>query len=205
MKTKKLNVKKIALIGMLGALGGLLMLIKTPLPFMPPFMDFDLAALPEIIGGFALGPVAAVLIVIVKLIVKLAILGTSTAFVGELSNFIVSVAYVLPAVLIYDHHKEKKSALQGMMIGTIVCTLAAVISNVYMIIPFYANMMAGWSVDTIVDMCHAVCPLVNDIWTLALFGVVPFNFIKCGVTSVITFIVYKKISVPLKKFVKAGM
>ena len=152
MKTKKLNVKKIALIGMLGALGGLLMLIKTPLPFMPPFMDFDLAALPEIIGGFALGPVAAVLIVIVKLIVKLAILGTSTAFVGELSNFIVSVAYVLPAVLIYDHHKEKKSALQGMIIGTIVCTLAAVISNVYMIIPFYANMMAGWSVDTIVDM-----------------------------------------------------
>ena len=130
MKTKKLNVKKIALIGMLGALGGLLMLIKTPLPFMPPFMDFDLAALPEIIGGFALGPVAAVLIVIVKLIVKLAILGTSTAFVGELSNFIVSVAYVLPAVLIYDHHKEKKSALQGMIIGTIVCTLAAVISNV---------------------------------------------------------------------------
>ena len=121
MKTKKLNVKKIALIGMLGALGGLLMLIKTPLPFMPPFMDFDLAALPEIIGGFALGPVAAVLIVIVKLIVKLAILGTSTAFVGELSNFIVSVAYVLPAVLIYDHHKEKKSALQGMIIGTIVC------------------------------------------------------------------------------------
>lgn len=205
MKTKKLNVKKIALIGMLGALGGLLMLIKTPLPFMPPFMDFDLAALPEIIGGFALGPVAAVLIVIVKLIVKLAILGTSTAFVGELSNFIVSVAYVLPAVLIYDHHKEKKSALQGMIIGTIVCTLAAVISNVYMIIPFYANMMAGWSVDTIVDMCHAVSPLVNDIWTLALFGVVPFNLIKCGVTSVITFIVYKKISVPLKKFVKAGM
>ena len=201
MKTKKLNVKKIALIGMLGALGGLLMLIKTPLPFMPPFMDFDLAALPEIIGGFALGPVAAVLIVIVKLIVKLAILGTSTAFVGELSNFIVSVAYVLPAVLIYDHHKEKKSALQGMIIGTIVCTLAAVISNVYMIIPFYANMMAGWSVDTIVDMC----PLVNDIWTLALFGVVPFNLIKCGVTSVITFIVYKKISVPLKKFVKAEM
>ena len=59
--------------------------------------------------------------------------------------------------------------------------------------------------DTIVDMCHAVCPLVNDIWTLALFGVVPFNLIKCGVTSVITFIVYKKISVPLKKFVKAGM
>ncbi len=204
MKTKKLNVKRIALIGMLGALGGLLMLIRTPLPFMPPFMDFDLAALPEIIGGFALGPVAAVLIVIVKLLVKLAIVGTSTAFVGELSNLIVSCAYVLPAIWIYDRHKSKSSALTGMIVGTLVCTLAAVISNVYMIIPFYVNMM-GWSVDTIIQMCHAVCPLVNDLWSLALFGVVPFNLIKCGVASIITFIVYKKISVPLKHFAKAGV
>lgn len=204
MKTKKLNVKRIALIGMLGALGGLLMLIRTPLPFMPPFMDFDLAALPEIIGGFALGPVAAVLIVIVKLLVKLAIVGTSTAFVGELSNLIVSCAYVLPAIWIYDRHKSKSSALTGMIVGTLVCTLAAVISNVYMIIPFYVNMM-GWSVDTIIQMCHAVCPLVNDLWSLALFGVMPFNLIKCGVASIITFIVYKKISVPLKHFAKAGV
>ena len=168
---------------------------------MPPFMDFDLAALPEIIGGFALGPLAAVMIVAVKLLVKLAILGTSTAFVGELSNFIVSCAYVLPAIWIYDHHKEKKSALKGMLVGTVICTLTAVISNVYMIIPFYVNMM-GWSLDTIISMCHAVCPLVNNIWTLALFGVVPFNLIKCGVTSVITFIVYKKISTPLKQFAR---
>lgn len=201
MKTKKMNVKTIALIGILGALGGILMLFKTLLPFMPPFMDFDLAALPEIIGGFALGPVAAVFIIAVKLLVKLAILGTSTAFVGELSNFIVSLAYVLPAILIYDHHKSKKSALTGMIVGTIVCTLAAVISNVYMIIPFYVNMM-NLSLEAIVQMCHAVCSLVKDIWTLALFGVVPFNLIKCGVTSIITFIVYKKISVPLKKFAK---
>ena len=89
------------------------------------------------------------MIVAVKLLVKLAILGTSTAFVGELSNFIVSCAYVLPAIWIYDHHKEKKSALKGMVVGTVICTLTAVISNVYMIIPFYVNMM-GWSLDTII-------------------------------------------------------
>ena len=166
MKTKKMNVKTMALIGILGALGGILMLLKTPLPFMPPFMDFDLAALPEIIGGFALGPIAAVLIIIVKLLVKLVILGTSTAFVGEISNFIVSCAYVLPAILIYDHQKSKKSALTGMIIGTLVCTLAAVISNVYMIIPFYTHMM-NLSLEAIIEMCHAVCPLVNNIWTLA--------------------------------------
>lgn len=201
MKKTKWNVKTITLVGMLGGIGALLMMLKTPLPFMPPFMDFDLAALPEIIGGFALGPIAAVCIILIKLVVKIALLSTSTMFTGELSNFIVSCAYVLPAIAIYQLRKTKQSALQGMIVGTLVCTVAAVLSNVYMIIPFYVNLM-GWSLDTIIQMCHAVCPLVNDMWTLALFGVVPFNLIKCGVASVITFIVYKKISYPMKKFIQ---
>ncbi len=198
MKTKW-NVKEMALIGMLGTVAALLMLIRTPLPFMPPFMDFDLAALPEIIGGFALGPVAAIFIIIVKLIVKLAMLGTSTAFTGELSNFILSCSYMLPAIWIYNYHKSKHSAMIGMIVGTFVCAIMAVITNVFMIIPFYAHMF-GWTIQDVVDMCHAVAPFVNNTVTLALFGIIPFNLIKNGVASFITYIVYKKLSVPLKRF-----
>lgn len=195
----KWNVKEIALIGMLGTVAALLMLVRTPLPFMPPFMDFDLAALPEIIGGFALGPVAAIFIVIVKLIVKLAMLGTSTALTGELSNFILSCSYVLPAIWIYNRQKTKQSAIMGMVVGTVICAIMAVATNVLMIIPFYAYMF-GWTIQDVVDMCHAVAPFVNDTVTLALFGIVPFNLIKNGVASLITYIVYKKMSVPLKRF-----
>lgn len=193
MKTKKLNVKKIALIGMLGALGGLLMLIKTPLPFMPPFMDFDLASLPEIIGGFALGPVSAVVIIIVKILLKIAFLGTSTAFTGEVQNVLVSMAYVLPAVILYHKNKSKSTAIKGMILGVVCCVVVATLTNVYIMVPLYAKLYFNAPTQAIVDMCHAVCPLINDIWTMAIFGIVPFNIIKFGVTSVVTYIIYKKI------------
>ncbi len=198
MKTK-LNVRKIALIGMLGGIAAILMLIRTPLPFMPPFMDFDLSSLPEIIGGFALGPVAAVFIVLVKLIVKLAMLGTSTMFTGELSNFLVSCAYLLPAIWIYDRHKTKMSAVYGMLVGTAICAIVAVITNVTFIFPFYAKLM-NLSLDKIIAMCAAINPLIDNIFTIAIFGIVPFNIIKCGATSILTYFAYKKMSGPMKKF-----
>lgn len=198
---RKMNVKKIALIGMLGAIGAILMFFKTPLPFMPPFMDFDFASLPEIIGGFALGPVAAVFIIIVKLLVKLATLGTLTMFTGEISNFLVSCAYVLPAVWIYNRQKTKTSAMHGLVIGIVTCAMVAVLTNVTIIFPFYAKLF-NLPLSEIIEMCAAVNPLVTDMFSLVLFAIVPFNLIKYGVASIVTYIVYKKLSVPLKKFIQ---
>lgn len=200
MKTK-FNVKKIALIGMLGAIGGILMFLKTPLPFMPPFMDFDFASLPEIIGGFALGPMAAVFIIIVKLIVKLATLGTSTMFTGEISNFLVSCAYVLPAVWIYNRQKTKKSALEGLLVGVFTCAGVAIITNVTIIFPFYAKLY-DLPLSDIIKMCAAVNPLVTNMFSLVMFSILPFNLIKYGASSIVTYIVYKKLSVPLKKLIQ---
>lgn len=199
MKTNQMNVKKIVLIGMLGAIGAILMFIRTPLPFMPPFMDFDLASLPEMIGGFALGPMAAVFIILVKILAKFAMLGTSSMFTGEIQNFLLSCAYVLPAVWIYDRHKSKKSAIQGMVVGTVICAIVAVFTNLYIIIPFYAS-LGNMTVQSIIDMCSAVSPIITNTFTLAIFGIIPFNLIKNGVASIITYVVYKKISIPMKKF-----
>lgn len=199
MKTSQMNVKKIVLIGMLGAIGAILMFIRTPLPFMPPFMDFDLASLPELIGGFALGPMAAVFIILVKILAKFAMLGTSSMFTGEIQNFLLSCAYVLPAVWIYNRHKSKKSAIQGMVTGTVICAIVAVFTNLYIIIPFYAS-LGNMTVQSIIDMCSAVSPIITDTLTLAIFGIIPFNLIKNGIASIITYIVYKKISIPMKKF-----
>lgn len=193
--------KKIALIGILGALSALLMYFKFPLPFMPPFMDFDLCGVPEMIGGFALGPVAAISIVFIKLILKLALQGTSTMFVGELSNFILSCAYVLPAIYIYHKNKTKKGAIHGLALGTIIVACTAIFTNLYIIIPFYGKML-GMEFQTILDMCAAVNPMVNNAITLAIFGIVPFNLIKNGAVSIITILLYKKISRIIKNYVK---
>lgn len=198
---KKLNVKEIALIGILGGMAGILMLFRTPIPFMPPFMDFDLAQLPEIIGGFALGPIAAIFIVIVKILVKLALVGTGSMFTGELSNMMLSLAFVLPAILIYDRHKSKRSAQLGLLTGTLCSSIVAVVTNLLFIIPFYVALY-GYTMDQIIDMCQSLNPMITNTLMLAIFGIVPFNLIKYGAASIITLLLYKKISPMLKSFVR---
>lgn len=178
-----------------------MVVFHTPIPFMPPFMDFDLAAIPELIGGFALGPVAAIGIILVKILLKFVLMGTSSMFTGEIQNLLLSCAYVLPAVIIYHRKKSKKSALLGMIVGTIVCSITAVFTNLYIIIPFYAS-LGNMTVQSIVDMCAAVNSLMKDTLTLAIFGIVPFNLIKGSASSLVTYILYKRLSGPIKNFVK---
>lgn len=198
---QKLNVNETALIGLLGGLGAVLMLFNFPLPFMPPFMSFDLAGLPEIIGGFTLGPIAAVFIILVKILVKFVLMSSSSALTGELQNVILSCAYVLPSVLIYNRHKTKKTAAWGMVAGTVICALTAVFTNLVIIIPFYVNLM-GMSWEGVVQMCTKVNPLMKDPATMAIFGIIPFNLIKNGAVSLLAFLLYKKVSRPLKSFAK---
>lgn len=197
--SKKWNVKTISLIGIMGGLGGILMYFKFSIPFMPPFMDFDFSSVPEMIGGFALGPIAAIFIILIKLIVKLAIMGTSTMFTGELSNLLVSCAYVLPAVIVYRRNKTKKGALTGIVLGVISVIIVAVFTNLVIIVPFYVKMM-GYTMELVIQACNAVNPMVTNVLTFALFGIVPFNLIKYGVASVVTYILYKRVSGQIKKF-----
>ena len=194
------STKNLALTGIMGGLAAVLMFFRFPLPFMPPFMDFDFAGLVEIIGGFALGPMAAVFIVLVKVLVKLVLMGTNSAFTGEIQNIILSLAYVLPAVWIYDRKKTKKTAVEGMAVGTAVCAVVAIFTNLYMIIPFYVKLFR-MTMEDIIAMCQAVNPAINGPLTFALFGVMPFNIIKNGAVSIVTYFAYKKISVHIKHFV----
>ncbi len=192
-KKRKRRTKEIALIGLFGGVSALLMLFKFPLPFMPPFMDFDFSGVSEIIGGFALGPMAAVLIILVKILIKIVFLGSSSALTGEIQNFMLSCAYVLPAVFIYYRNKSKQSAMIGMGVGTAVASIVAVFTNLYLIIPFYTKLM-GLSLEQIIRMCQAVNPMMKDVLTFAILGIVPFNLIKNAVASFIACLVYKKIS-----------
>lgn len=200
MEKNVLKTRNIALIGMMGGLGAVLMLFRFPLPFMPPFMDFDFSALPEIIGGFAMGPAAAFLIIIVKILVMMGIQGTNSAFTGEIQNVLLSCAYVIPAVLIYGRKKTKGHAVLGMAVGTVICAITACFTNLYIIIPFYVKLF-GMNMEDIIKMCQAVNPAVTNPFTFALFGVVPFNLIKNGTASLITYFAYKKISVHIKHFI----
>lgn len=195
---RKLQVKEMVLIAILAALSTILMLLKFPLPFMPPFMSFDFAAIPELIGGFILGPVGAFFIILIKILLKIVMQGSNSMFTGEIQNLILSCAFVIPASIIYRKNKTRKNAIIGLSVGTIIMSIVAVLSNYFFIIPFYA-VLFNYSMSDIIAMSQAVNPLITSPMMLIAFGIVPFNIIKGLIISTITILIYKKISVLLKK------
>lgn len=194
MKQKGLlSVKNVVLMGMFGALAAVLMLFELPLPFIAPsFYGLDVSEVPVLVGTFALGPAAGVVIELVKILVKLLIKPTSTGFVGELANFCFGCALILPAGWIYKLQKTKKSAIIGMAVGTVVMTIVGVVLNVYVMLPFYSQFMP---LDNIIAAGAAINPAVSNVWTFVIVCVGPFNLIKGIVVSLITALVYKRISI----------
>lgn len=183
---------------MFACMAGVLMLIEIPLFFAPGFYKLDLSELPVLICTFYLGPVAGVAAEALKVLVKLVLKGTTTAFVGDFANFVVGCSFVLPASVIYHAKPGKKSALLGMVIGTIVLTCFGSFMNVVYMIPKFSQLF-GLPIDAIVAMGSAVNPAINSVNTLVLFAVVPFNLLKGALVSFITFLLYKRISPILHK------
>ena len=198
---RKTKLRRLTLAAMMGAIAFVLIFVNFGVPFLSPVAEFDLSALPELIGGFILGPVGAVMIIVVKLGLKLAIQGTESMFTGEIQNFLLSVSYVLPAVFYYRRHRTKKGAAVGLAIGAVVSVIVAVFTNLYIIFPFYIKLY-GMNWDGIVAMFGAVNPWIKDIPTMVAFSVVPFNLISRAITAVLAFFTYKKLSVPLKKMIQ---
>ena len=160
------KVKKIAFIGLMGAVSAVLMLFRFPIPFMPPFLSFDLSGLMEMLGGFMFGPMAAACIIVVKILLQLVMQGSFSLGTGELQNLILSCSYVLPALIIYHRNKTKKMAITGMAVSTIFVSVMAVFTNLYLIIPFYVKLF-GMSMDDIITMCRTVNPAMKNV-TLSL-------------------------------------
>ncbi len=186
-------------VAMLGAVSTVLMLIEFPLLFIaPPFYKLDLSEIPVLIGTFAMGPLAGVLIELIKVLLNLVINGTITAGVGELANFVVGCAFIIPAGFIYRHKKTKLNALLGLVAGTFAMAIISLPINAYVMIPAYIT-LAGFEKEMIIGMGSEIFPFIDNIFKLSLCCAVPFNLIKGVVISVITFVLYKPIHPLLKK------
>ncbi len=195
-QNKVLNVRNVVLIGMFGALAAVLEGFQISVPFAPPFYKLDFAETPILIGAFALGPVPAVLMELVKNILKIITQGTTTMYVGDLGNFIGGCAFVLPASILYQKNKTRKTAIRGLGLSILCAVVAAVFVNCFLTIPTYARLMFV-DVESIISMGTAINPAIKDIYTFALFAIIPFNLLKCGLNAFITALVYKRVSVIL--------
>lgn len=187
------RTRNAVLIAMFGAISMVLMMLEFPLPFLaPPFMKIDLSDLPGILGTFMISPGAGIGIEGLKIILKLVVKGTDTAFVGELSNFICGVVYILPAYFFYHKEKSKKRAAIALLIGTLVVSVVAVLTNYFIMFPLYSKLY-GIPLKALIAMGTQINSHVNSLLTLMIFTVFPFNIVKYGIVSVITFIAYKRL------------
>ncbi|MBE6007104.1 MAG: ECF transporter S component [Lachnospiraceae bacterium] len=194
-----LATRKIVMIGMFSALSGILYCFDFSIPVIAPeFYKLDFSELPAMIAGFAFGPVAGVLVEFIKELVKLVIKGTSTAFVGDLANFLIGCMLVLPASIIYQFKKSKTGAIMGCVAGTVIMTVFGTMFNAVYLLPAFSKLF-GLPLDAILGMGAAINPGVKDLTSFVILMVAPINIIKGVGISVLTMLIYKKVS-PIIKY-----
>lgn len=189
--------RRITIIAMSAAIAAVLHIIDFPLPFLAPeFYKVDFSELPVLLGGFFLGPSAGIAIEGLKILIKLLIKGTTTAFVGDFANFVVGCSLVLPATAIYFTGKTQKRAIFGLVVGTVTMTVFGSAFNAVYLLPKFAQLF-GMPLDAIVAMGNAINGGITSVSALVLFAVAPLNLIKASVVSVLTVLLYKRIARPI--------
>lgn len=196
----KNRVEYIVKLAMYSALAFVLYNIKFPLPGMfPSFLDIQISELPALIAGFSMGPISGCLVIIIKGLFKSAI--TSTSFVGELTDVLLGICFVVPSSLIYNSRKNKKTALLGLVVGSLLLTVMAIIVNRFISVPLLIKVSeGGW--EPLLNMASSLYN--RDItketfykWYLGV-GILPFNLLRCFIVSAVTYFLYPRLKRPLK-------
>ena len=187
-RKSNLSVQYMTRIAILGALSTILFMIEIP---VVAFYKLDVSTLPALLGAFSMGPWAGLAILAIKDVFGL--LHSSTMYVGELADFIMGAAYILPAALIYRYKKSRKNALVGMIVGTVAMIVVAVLVNWKIMIPFYMTAF-GMPMESIIGMAQSALPFVDTEVELLLYVTAPFNLLKGAVLSALTFLLYKRLS-----------
>ena len=177
-------------IAMLAALASVLALFEIP---VIAFYKLDFSNLPVLLGGFAMGPVAGVVILALKCLIGL--LHTSSMGIGKLADFLMGAALVLPAAILYQRNKTRKTALLGMLLGTLCMVVVSVLTNKYILFPFYMN---AFKMDIQGLIYYVKVAGIDSEWKILLLITAPFNLLKGFVLSLITGLIYKPLSPILK-------
>ena len=201
MNTKKSlrgYTRSMAVTAIMSAVSIVLMMLEFSVPLVPSFLKLDISDFPALLTSFAISPVAGVAVCFLKNVLHLFF--TTTSGVGELANFIISSAFVLPAGLIYQRFRTKSGAVVASFVGAIAAALVCIPVNYYITYPFYAKVMIP--MDVIIGMYQAILPSVDGLLEALLIFNLPFTFVKGSVCILLTFVVYKHLSPILKGKVK---
>lgn len=193
------TTRKVAMIGMFSAIAGILMFFEFPLLMIAPFFyELDFSELPVLICGYAFGPVAGVVAEFLKILIKLFLKGTSTAFVGDFANFVVGCTMILPATIIYHLKKSKKMAVISCAVGTICMAIFGTAFNAIYLIPAFSKLF-GMDINAIIGLGTKIHGSIHDITSFVIMCVAPLNIIKGTMISVLTILLYKHLSPIIKQ------
>lgn len=193
MKNKKVRV--LTGMAMLTAIGVVLQYIEISIPIIPSFIKLDFSDLPELIGAFAYGPVAGVVICLIRNLIHMAV--SQSGFVGELSNFILGATFALVAGLIYKHNKTKKGAIIGGVAGASAMAVICLPVNYFIIYPLYYSVL-GFPEEAVLGMYQALLPSIKNMFQALLVFNFPFTFVKATISVIVSVLIYKPLSPLLK-------
>ena len=204
LQYKKKNISPIKFIAVTGVFGALATILYVLVPdfglgFTPPWLKVHLDEIPIFLVGYMYGPLSAVMVTLVKTIIKLPM--SSTACVGEIGDFIFTLVFVLPAVMIYERRRKLSSVFIGLGISTAAQVIFAMIANVYIMVPFY-SFLYGMPLEALEGMCSAIVPAVsgdNWVWLYALIMVLPMNLIKDTIVIIVVLLLYKRLHILIER------
>ena len=192
---KKSSYRALAVTGILSGVSAVLMMFSFPIPaIIPGFIKMDFSELPALLASFALGPWYGVLVCLVKNVINVTM--TTTGGVGELANFLLGAAFVLPAGCFYRYGKNRKGALVGSAVGAVACAAISFPINYWITYPFYAKAMIP--MDAIVGMYSAILPGTDTLEECLLYFNLPFTLVKGCIVVAMAFLIYKPLSPILK-------
>lgn len=201
-KKKRINsVKFISVTGIFAAISVLLYVVIPDfgLGFTPPWLKVHLDEIPMFLAGYMYGPLSAIMVNLVKTLIKLPM--TTTAAVGELGDFVFSLIFVIPAVILYEKRRKLSSVFIGVGLSTIAHIVFAMIFNVFVLVPFYSNVM-GYPLVALEAMCSNIIPAVsgeNWVWMYALIMVAPMNLIKDAIVFAVVLLLYKRLHILINR------
>ncbi len=189
-KKKHADIRYLTIVAMLASVASVLMFFDFTIPIFPTFLKMDFSDIPALIGAFSLGPLAGVLIQLLKSLIHL--MRTSTGGVGELASFLIGGSFAGTVGLVYRYHKTKLGAVVAMLCGVVALTTVAIISNFFLLIPFYTKFMP---LEKIIEISARIMPSINSLEKVVLYSIVPFNLLKGTLVCFVTFFIYKKLSI----------
>jgi len=190
---KNTRTRKIIGAAMLAAVSFVLQFLELPMPLSPAFARFDFSDLPALIGAFAYGPLWGVVVELVKNLLHLTV--SATGGIGELANFAIGAALVFPAGLVYKKHKSRKTALLGCVVGSLCMGVMAAVMNYFVLLPLFQMFMP---MEEMIAAFAAFVPIIRTKLDVVLLNALPLNILKGAVISLVTMLLYKRLSPILK-------